>query len=75
MTQTQGIPAHLYGVGAVLLISRIMETLVEKGVLTSEERSTICALASGGLKPADDPGVQAMRAMLQQMAGGSGSTQ
>lgn len=69
------IPTHLYGVAAFLTVSRLMEKLVDKGMLTQQERADIWALTAGGLSPASDPGVKAMRAMLQSLSGGSGPTQ
>lgn len=72
--EAEGVTPEIYGVAAFLTVSRLMEVLVEKNVLSDPERSDLWSLVAGGLN-GNDPGVAAMRKLLRQLAGSDGSTQ
>ena len=62
------IPLPMYGVAAFQIVTLLMAQLVNKGILTNQERAALFNNASAGLSPVNDPGVQAMKQLLWQLS-------
>ena len=62
------IPLPMYGVAAFQILTLLMAQLVNKGILTNQERAALFNNAAAGLSPVNDPGVQAMKQLLWQLS-------
>ena len=68
MSRQGPLQTDLCGVAAFQILTQLLALLESKGALTNAERAHLFNFAAASLAPANDPGVQAMKATLWTLA-------